>query len=188
MVVEKLQFKRTAGPTSPAVSLAEIKTDLRVFSNFFDELIASHIEEAISLIDGPQSGLANRCLGIQTYEVYLRTGLQSFEVPIADGVELLSAHLIDGTNFSLTTVQAVALFHSDRAVIRLADVPYVAPDNSEAPNVKLTVRMGLSPVPAIAKNAIKMLVRSFWAGDVGGENDKAFRRALGAFRITPGNT
>jgi hypothetical protein len=188
MTVEKLQFKRTAGPTSPAVSLAEIKADLRVFSTYFDELILSHIEEAISLVDGPQSGLANRCLGVQTYEVYLRTGLQSFEVPIPDGVELVSAQLIDGTDFSVSTVQAVALFHSDRAIIRLAETPYLAFENPDAPNVKLVVRMGLSPVPPIAKNAIKMLVRSFWAGDTGGENEKAFRRALGAFRITPGNT
>jgi hypothetical protein len=57
MIVEKLQFKRTVGPASPAVSLAEVKADLRVFSNFFDELILSHIEAAIAMLDGPQSGL-----------------------------------------------------------------------------------------------------------------------------------
>ena len=187
MIADKLQFKRTVGPTSPAVSLAEVKADLRVFSNFFDELILSHIEAAIATLDGPQSGLANRCLGVQTYEVFLRTGLQVFEVPIADGVELISAQLIDGTDFSVSTVQAVALFHSDRAVIRLAETPYLAFDNPEAPNVKLTVRMGLNPVPANAKNAIKMLVRAAWAGDPKGEYEAAFRRVLPTFRITPGN-
>lgn len=187
MIVDKLQFKRVAGPSSPAITLAEVKADLRVSGTFFDALIQSHIDEAISALDGPQSGLANRCLGVQTYEVYLRTGLQSFEVPIADGVELVSVQLIDGTDFSVTTVPAVALFHSDRAIVRLDETPYLAFDNPEAPNVKINVRMGVNPVPASAKNAIKMLVRAAWAGDPKGEYEAAFRRILPTFRITPGN-
>lgn len=187
MIADKLQFKRVAGPSSPAITLAEVKADLKVSGTFFDQLIQSHIDEAVSMLDGPVSGLANRCLGVQTYEVFLRTGLQAFEVPIADGVELVSVELIDGTDFSVTEIDAVALFHSDRAIVRLDQTPYLAFDNPEAPNVKLTVRMGLNPVPASAKNAIKMLVRAAWAGDPKGEYEAAFKRTLNTFRITPGN-
>ena len=182
MIADKLQFVRVAGPSSPAISLAEVKSDLRVLTTYFDDLLTAYINDAIDMLDGP-SRLAGRCLGVQTYDVYLRTGYQIFEANIPDGVELVSTELIDGTDFSVTPVTATALFTGIKANIKLPEAPYVALDNPGAPNVKLRVRMGLNPVPPAAKNALKLLVRTAWAGDADKSNERALHRVLGTFAI-----
>ena len=183
MAVSNVQFKRVTGPTSPVISLAEVKQDLRVLSTFFDELIQSHIDAAVSELDGP-SGLANRCLGVSTYEVFLRSDASVFSLNVPDLVELVSAHLIDPLDFTVTDVTGVAIAARHRSSFKLSGYPNLYSEDPNTPNVKLVVRMGLSPIPAIAKAAIKLRVRQLWAGD-NPETEKALKRALSAFRLPP---
>lgn len=179
-----VRYRKITGPSSPVVTLAQVKADLRVMTTFYDTLLQDHLNSAIAEFDGLLSR-SNRVLGAQTYEVLISTPAQRFRVPLPDLISVTKVEYVEPSTLAKTDKTSIARFikDDDSVLFDLDGVTWTG--YIDVPNVVVTVQIGADPVPANAAAVIKMRVRQLWAGN-DPTTEKAIDRACASFRRVPG--
>lgn len=180
-----IRYKKIAGPTASVVSLAQVKRDCKVFTEYWDTDIQSHLDGAIDEFDGLGSR-SNRVLGLQTYEIFMSADRSEFSLRIPDAVSVtkLERFSSDGSRTLVDPASYAAAVYPDGLSVELKDgLVSTAISHTDVTHV-ITVRLGADPVPPRALSAIRLRVRQMWAGH-DPQVEKAIDRACADFRHVP---
>lgn len=136
-------LKRIVAPVGLAVTLAEVKTALRIDSEDHDELLTSLIQAAVEDAEGPD-GFTGRALLEQTWDLFLDafpTG--DIEIPLPPLIE----------------VEGVFYSDSAGAETEFSAASYSYDGSVDPGRISLTVN-GSWPTPAVVSNAVRVRFRA----------------------------
>lgn len=160
---------RTTEPAETPVSLAEIKTHLRVDHAEDDTLIEAYIGAAVARLDG-RAGILGRCLVTQTwrqdYAGWPPKGL--FRLPFCDVQSIGSLKYSDPDNVEQTVAPSLYQLHQDDLSsflwLRSAFTrPSLYSDRLDPVRITFTAGYGdATKVPSDIKAAILLMVGDFY--------------------------
>lgn len=160
---------RVTAPAAKPVTVAELKSQLRVSHSEDDTLIGSYLDAAIGRLDA-HAGILGRCIVTQTwrqdYECWPSKGL--FRLPFCDVATITSVKYSDTADVEQTVDAGLYQLHQDAhssfVWLRSAfTCPSLYDDRVDPVRITFDVGFGAAAaVPDAIKHAIKLMVADFY--------------------------